>query len=219
MRHGAKYHIADSLVHHSLKVRNQIKTDSLPRIGKHHRVDSQHQNQYKQTRHHHFRNLLHTFLHTQRTDTKRYHHHQNHPQCERSRRTCHLLKFRRHIFSSHGTSCEIPFQTAETVIQHPSGHHSIEHHQQIITRYGKVTEMVPAAPLRFQFLKRSCAAFLTPPAHGKFTDHNGESQNSQKYQINQNKGGTPVTPAHIRKLPDISQSNGTSGGYQYKPQS
>ena len=51
---------------------------------------------------------------------------------------------------------------------------------------------------------------LTPASHGKFTDHSRYSENKKEDQIDQNKGGTAVLTAKVRKFPNISDADRTA---------
>ena len=60
--------------------------------------------------------------------------------------------------------------------------------------------------------------YFLSTAQGKFNGHNGDSHDEQEKQIEQDKRAASILSYHVRKLPDISDPDGTAGTEQNKAQ-
>ena len=94
--------------------------------------------------------------------------------------------------------------------------HGVKHHKDVVTHYTCETMDMPFCALLFQSLIALYHAFPACPSHGKLHRHYRYSHNDKKQQVEQNKDGSSVCACHIRKLPDITDPDGTSGAYKDK---
>ena len=81
---------------------------------------------------------------------------------------------------------------------------------------GDVAVNMPFLPRFFQCLISFYRTFLAGSANGKLHSHNRQSKYHQKDQVTQYKRTAAAFSCNIRKFPDITDSDGTSGRYQDK---
>ena len=79
-----------------------------------------------------------------------------------------------------------------------------------------LTAVVPFLPRFFKCLISFYRTFLAGSANGKLHSHNRQSKYHQKDQVTQYKRATATFSCNVRKFPDITDSDGTSGRYQDK---
>ena len=105
------------------------------------------------------------------------------------------------------------------IIEHPARNCRIIHHQHITAYYTDSLEAMPAAADRFEDIKTFGRAAAAASADGKFTDHDRNPHKQQECQINQDKCSPAKLTAKIGKLPNIPDTDSTTGTNQDKSQS
>lgn len=217
--HGIKDHRADPASADGIEVGNQIEADALSGVGKQQGVEGKYDNQYDQQAHHDFGDSLDSILKSQCTYAKGDHHSKQHENCHAGRRSKHRVKgILDHLFRCSGVAGRKGSGGRQVyVVQHPSADHGIKHHQQIVAHDGKPFEQMPLGTRLFQQIVCPCRAPVASAADTEFTDQDRHPKNNQKYQIYKDKQCPSIFSAYIRKFPDISQTYGTSCGYQDKP--
>ncbi|CDE11925.1 unknown [Ruminococcus sp. CAG:330] len=215
--HGSEQNRGKAVFKELSEVRHQIEFQTLHSTFQAQRIDRQNYHQSHEQKHHDLGYFFNTVLKAQRTDTNAKHNDQRSEQGHVPRRIQHLLEG---ICGCIGAgSINGAGDIAESVKQHPSGHHGVEHHEQIVSGDAHVLgEVVPAAGL-FQLVQRLRNAAVAAAADGKFAHQNGQSQQNQTEEVEEQKSSSAILSADVRKFPDVSQSDGTAGGNQNKSES
>ena len=104
------------------------------------------------------------------------------------------------------------------ILDHPAADDGIKHHQNIVAGHRGIAVQVPETALWLQPSIHGHRTDLTGPSHGKFHGHYRDTHDCQKNQINQDKGASAVLAHQPGKLPDISDTDGTSCRQQNKAQ-
>ncbi len=76
---------------------------------------------------------------------------------------------------------------------------------------------MPLRALGFQHVKGTGESLFAGPAHRKLHDHDRQTQQHQKCQINQYKCAAAVLTDDIRKAPYIAEADGTPAEISKKP--
>ena len=179
MRHRSKNRISNAIFRHGRKIRYQIKGNTFHRSRRQQRMNGKDYHYDNQHTHHHFCYFFNTILQTKRTDKKGYKNSKNIPKHHRLWRRLHGIKC---ILNSTAIqTMKLSGQRTVGIIQNPSCHHRIKHHQHIKANNTQPFHMMKAAPLLLQFLISLCHTFLAGTSNRKFAKQNRQSQNHQKY--------------------------------------
>lgn len=144
------------------------------------------------------------------------HHHNRHKHRHQNRLPHERAKFRLHTrgIQAH----KVAPHHLDKVVQQPAGDGGIEHHEQIVARDAEAAIPVPLGPFWFEHMERTGDALLAGTAHGELHDHNWQSHDEQKQQVDQYEGRAAVFSGDIGEPPHISQSDGTACGDQQEAQ-
>ena len=150
------------------------------------------------------------------TDKETQHDHQSHEAHHAHRVRADLFIGLPHFLRRH--PIELSLGCGEEILNHPAPYRGVEHHQQIVSDHGHIAMNIPFAPLGGQRMIDANRALSAGTAQGKFNGHNGDSHDQQEKQIEQDKRAASILSYHVRKLPDISDPDGTAGTEQNKAQ-
>ena len=214
--HGCLYHVPDSGFPESGKIRPQIKGKAFAAAGCQNAVDSQYQHDHDQCCHHDLGDPLYTLLQAHGQNKKAHNDGYGHKAPLTDGRSHHIAEFgsdslRIQAFKGSG-------RRRKEILDHPAADDGIKHHQNIVAGHRGIAVQVPETALWLQPSIHGHRTDLTGPSHGKFHGHYRDTHDCQKNQINQDKGASAVLAHQPGKLPDISDTDGTSCRQQNKAQ-
>ena len=205
--HGRRNSLQNTYIPHSLHIGKQVKLQTLCSALQRNTAHRQHHNDKKKQHHHDLGDPFHPFLQTKGTDQYAcpyddHHHHRQHRRTLKHllKQACHLL----FIFAGKFSG-----QHLVKIIQHPSRHCRVKHHQQIIPGHADIAVQMPLLSRFLQLRKAPDHTFPAGTAHRKFHRHDRHAHNDQKQQIKQHKHAAPIHPGNIRKPPHITNSDRT----------
>ena len=172
-------------------------------------MEGQYDDQCEQCRHHDRCHLLETLLKTEGADQEADQYGHGHAQ-HHLFRSVHQL--RKDLISGfRADAIEDAQDELEEVGQHPAGYRRVVHHQKIGTSGRKPAMNMPLTSLRFQCLIGAHGTLMRCPSDGELHREHRDPHDDQKNQIEQYEDTAAVLSDEIRKLPYVSDADGTSG--------
>ena len=171
-------------------------------------MEGQYDDEGEQCRHHDRRHLLETLLKTEGADQEADQYGHGHAQHHLFRRVHQLREDL--IRGFRADPVEDTQYELEEVGQHPAGYRRVVHHQKIRTGGRKPAMNMPLTPLRFQRLIGAHGTLMRCPSDGELHREHRNPHDDQKDQIEQHEDTTAVLSDEIRKLPYVSDTDGTS---------
>ena len=172
--HRADNDIDNASFLHPVQVRNQVELQSLACAFRQDAVHRQNHHDRQQREHHHLGHTLQAALQSKRIDCETHNDDNDHPAPHHKRLAKHFGKYCLHLFGRR------PFKPSGSgqieIMQHPSAHGRVKHHQQVVANHGQITVDMPFLPRLFQRLISAHRTFLTGAAHRKFHRHNRQPQ-------------------------------------------
>jgi hypothetical protein len=196
------------------KIRHEIKTDTGSCAVEKAAVNGENDHENKERGHHEFGDALNSVLNAKPADKKTEHADKDRPEGLSSDICQSVAEDRTDLIGVHPDKGSADVQI--TVSHHPPGDRRIIHHQHIAADNTDPFEPVPSRSSRLGHLKSLCRTLLCSAADGKFADHDRNSHNGEKHEIDHDKSRSAVLSTEIRKFPHISDPDGASGRNKYK---
>ena len=213
--HGTYQHIAKAHIPHSVQVwqkeerkalRTALQSQAVPGQNEHH-ADEQH--------HHRLCDFFQSLLNAEGDDQKARDHHNSHEQGHFAGRGQHSAE---HGFHPCGVQPgKSPGSRVHEILEHPSCHGGVEHHQHDVAQQAHIAVKAPAGA-GAQLLVHFQRTFLGGTAHGKFNGQCRHAQNQQENQIGQDECPAAVLPCHPGEFPNVSDTNGAACAEKKKAQ-
>ena len=215
--HGPHQRIDDAHFLHPLKVGYEEEGQALLCAGHEHAVDCQHHHDDQQGDHHDFRDFFEAVLQAAGADEDADGHNDHHPEAHGQRACQHLGELTGHLVGVKAH--QLTGSGHVEVVEHPTGHRGVEHHQQVAADEGEVAVDVPLLTGLFEGLIGAHRALVAGTAHGELHGHDGQTQNDEEQQVEQHKSAAAALTCHVGELPHISDADRAASGKEDEPES
>ena len=206
--HSSKDYFGNAVFNNFAEIRIQVVSETLAAVGQHDGVGCQNQHQYQQAGHHGFGDAFNACFNAQVADTEA-------GQDDKNHIACHGYRVRQQGDEDIGNAVSIQtYKVADShfveIVQHPAGNRSVEHHQDDVAGNSAVFVQMPFRAFRLQYVKRFGCTADAGTAYGKFSYHDGQSQEQQEAQIDKYERSAAVQTGNVRETPYVAQADGAA---------